>query len=144
MHEDSDKLAKESDVTVGGGAIPPGTEYFGFALYVLSTLGLIAFTIWSFFPQSWLQFFNIYYYPSRWWALALPSFLVVLLVYIYVALALYNIEILTKPLNSLEIITDESAKIVPRHETMKYLTTHSDGVWDLPLSEVCRVLYSEN
>lgn len=139
---DEDELAKESDVTVGGDAVPPETEYFGFALYIGSTLGVLVYVIWAFLPRDWLQFFNIYYYPSRWWAVALPSFIIMLLIYIYVALASYNIEVLTRPLSSLEIVTDLNAKIVDHDQVGQYLFNHSDGVWDLPISEVNKVLYS--
>jgi len=65
------------------------------------------------------------------------------LLYIYVALASYNTEVLTRPLSSLETITDLSAKIVTGKQADRYLFNHSDGVWDLPISEVCRVLYGE-
>lgn len=138
-----DTLAKESDVTVGGNAVPPATEYFGFALYIGSTLGGLIYLIWAFLPQEWLFALNIYYFPSRWWALAFPSFLVILLVYIYVALASYNTEVLTRNFDSLETVTDLSAKVVSPEEAEYYLTTHSDGVWDIPLGEVCNVLYGD-
>ncbi|KAA8916783.1 hypothetical protein TRICI_001081 [Trichomonascus ciferrii] len=138
-----DTLAKESDVTVGGGAVPPATEYFGFALYIGSTLGVLMYLVWAFLPQDWLYALNIYYFPSRWWALAIPAFVEVLLIYIYVAVSSYNTEVLTRPFDSLEIITDPAAKIVPSDQTNYYLYHHSDGVWDLPLGEVCNVLYSE-
>jgi phosphatidylinositol glycan class P protein len=138
-----DRLAKESDVTVGGGAVPPETEYFGFALYVGSTFVVLIYINWAFLPRSWLQAINVYYYPSRWWALACPSFLVMTLVYMYVALASYNTEVLTPTLSSLECITDLHAKVVPQEDIQLYLYAASDGVWDLPLGEVCEVLYAK-
>jgi phosphatidylinositol glycan class P protein len=54
---------------------------------------------------------GIHYYPNRWWALAVPCWLVVLVVYIYVALASYNTQYLTLPLSSCENLVDECAQI---------------------------------
>lgn len=54
---------------------------------------------------------GIHYYPNRWWALAVPCWLVVLVIYIYVALASYNTQYLTLPLNSIENLVDECAQV---------------------------------
>ncbi|KAK9323902.1 PIG-P-domain-containing protein [Lipomyces orientalis] len=137
---EGDKLAKESDVTVGGDAVPPEREYFGFALYVSSTFAFIVYILWAFLPQSVLHSLKIYYYPSRWWALAVPSFIVMFIVYIYVALMSYNVEVLTPELNQLCTITDEYAVISTDD---KYLWKSSDGVWDLPVESVNYVLYAD-
>ncbi|KAK9452162.1 PIG-P-domain-containing protein [Limtongia smithiae] len=135
-----DKLAKESDVTVGGDAVPPEREYFGFALYVSSTFAFIIYILWAFLPQSVLHGLKIYYYPSRWWALAFPSFSVMLVVYIYIALVSYNVEILTPGLDELRTLTDEYAVI---SQDDAHLWKSTDGVWDLPIESVNYVLYSE-
>ncbi|KAF3911981.1 hypothetical protein AA313_de0205699 [Arthrobotrys entomopaga] len=58
-----------------------------------------------------LHFLGIHYFYNRWWSLAVPAYLVATIIYIYVALASYNIEYLTKPLTSLENIVDEVAKM---------------------------------
>ncbi|KAK9477461.1 PIG-P-domain-containing protein [Lipomyces japonicus] len=137
---EGDRLAKESDVTVGGDAVPPEREYFGFALYVSSTFAFIVYVLWAFLPQSVLHSLHIYYYPSRWWALVFPSFIVMLVVYIYVALASYNVEVLTPGLDQLSTITDEYA-VVSTDD--KYLWKASDGVWDIPVESVDYVLYAD-
>lgn len=54
---------------------------------------------------------GIHYYPNRWWALAVPSWLIVLIIYIYVALASYNTKYLTLPLSSCENLVDECGQI---------------------------------
>lgn len=89
----------------------PTYEYYGFVLYLFSSLCFLIYLLWSYLPSPFLHVLGIYYYPNRWWSLAIPSFLVMLLVYIYVALALYNTEYLTLPLHSLETIVDEAGKI---------------------------------
>lgn len=89
----------------------PTYEYYGFVLYLFSSLVFLVYLLWSYLPSPFLHVLGIYYYPNRWWSLAIPSFLVMLLVYIYAALALYNTEYLTLPLHSLETIVDEAGKI---------------------------------
>lgn len=118
-------------------------EYYGFAIYIGTTLGLVVYLVWAFFPREWLHAMNVYYYPSRWWAIAVPSFVVMTIVYIYVAIARYNIEGLTRPLNSLELVTDSASKVVGRGESERYLHEPSAGVWDLPTWQVCEVLYGQ-
>lgn len=111
-----DRLAKESDVTVGGDAVPPETEYFGFALYVGSLFAIVTYLLWAFLPRSVLYALHIYYFPSRWWALAIPCYLLVTIMYIYVALASYNTEILTKPVSNLCTVTDKHSKVITFRE----------------------------
>ncbi|KAL2127787.1 hypothetical protein VTI74DRAFT_10172 [Chaetomium olivicolor] len=89
----------------------PTYEYYGFVLYLFSSLSFLIYLLWSYLPSPFLHALGIYYYPNRWWSLAIPSFLVMLLVYIYVALAGYNLEILTLPLNSVETVVDEAAQV---------------------------------
>lgn len=108
-----DRLAKQSDVTVGGDAVPPETEYFGFALYVGSFVAFLGYILWAYLPRWMLQALGVYYFPSRWWALAVPAYIAVTMAYIYIALAAYNTEVLTKPASELRNVTDPVARVVP-------------------------------
>jgi phosphatidylinositol glycan class P protein len=54
---------------------------------------------------------GIHYYPDRWWALAVPAWLVILIIYIYVALASYNTRYLTLPMSSCENLVDECGQV---------------------------------
>lgn len=224
--DQDDQLAKQSDATVGGYAVPPSTEYFGFALYLGSGFTFLIYLLWTTLPRfvlcDWLR---VCYYPSRWWGLAVPCYVGVAVAYVYVALAAYNVERLTRDRKDLSIVTDSVAVIVTGanstsinnnnsitsnagfgtqnsamsnlapisgggsrrgnssrrvrrgggeltsisatpptspsrlcHErssssggfgtagdiinTNPYLFQPSDGVWDLPLSQVCHVLYA--
>lgn len=89
----------------------PTYEYYGFVLYVLSWVALLIYLLWAFLPSPVLHAVGIYYYPSRWWALAVPGFMVMFIVYIYVALALYNTEYLTLQLKNIETIVDAAGKV---------------------------------
>ncbi|KAI0383516.1 PIG-P-domain-containing protein [Hypomontagnella monticulosa] len=143
----------------------PTYEYYGFVLYLFSSLTFLIYLLWAYLPSPFLHALGIYYYPNRWWALAIPSFLVMLIVYIYVALAAYNTEVLTLPMSSLETIVDEAAKIatidskgrIRPGESRKPISEEkakqldwkniwnegTDAVMDVPLAGVCEVLYGD-
>lgn len=82
------------------------------------------------------------------------------IIYIYVALATYNIEYLTLPMTSIENIIDEAANIaaVDRGRTTRQMISSeaeqtmdwklmwskgTDAVMDVPVGGVCEVLYGE-
>lgn len=71
----------------------------------------VMYLLWSYLPSPFLHQLGINYYPDRWWALAIPSFLVMTIVYIYVALASYNTGYLTLPMSSIENIVDEATDV---------------------------------
>lgn len=89
----------------------PTYEYYGFVLYLFSTLSFAIYLLWSYLPSPFLHGLGIYYYPNRWWSLAVPSFLVMTLCYIYIALAAYNVERLTLPLGDLGTVVDEAGVV---------------------------------
>lgn len=104
---------------------PSREEYQGFALYVSATVALLLFLAWSLVPQEWLHSINVVHFPSRYWAVAVPAFILVLMLYIYIGLDAYNKEVLTPSPTSLHTFTDI--------DTM---------VHDEPLSEVNKKMYS--
>ena len=67
------------------------------------------FLLWAYLPSALLHQLGIYYFPDRWWALAVPAWLVVAGLWIYVALASYNGGHLTLRMESTECMVDECA-----------------------------------
>ena len=102
---------------------------------------------------------GIYYYPNRWWSLAIPAFLVMLIIYIYVALAAYNTGYLTLPMGGVECVVDEHANVAvvggkwkgerekrrrgEKVDWRTYWSVGTDAVLDVPVGGVCEVLYGE-
>jgi phosphatidylinositol glycan class P protein len=74
-------------------------------------VAFLIYVLWSYLPSPFLHQLGIYYYPNRWWALAVPAWLVVVVLYIYVALASYNTGYLTLPMQSIENLVDDAAQI---------------------------------
>ncbi|KAF2630258.1 PIG-P-domain-containing protein [Macroventuria anomochaeta] len=89
----------------------PTYEYYGFAVYLGSSAAFLMYILWAYVPAPLLHQMGIWWYPDRWWALAVPCWLVGLVIYIYVALASYNTRYLTLPLNSCENLVDETAQV---------------------------------
>lgn len=89
----------------------PTYEYYGFALYLASSAAFLLYLLWAYLPSPFLHRLGLYYYPNRWWALAIPAWLVIVILYIYVALASYNTQYLTQPLSSIKNVVDEAANI---------------------------------
>ncbi|EEH17442.1 hypothetical protein PABG_00005 [Paracoccidioides brasiliensis Pb03] len=149
----------------------PTYEYYGFVLYLASSLAFVIYLLWSYLPSPFLHQLGIYYYPNRWWSLAIPSFLVTTIIYIYVALSSYNTGYLTLPMSSIENIVDDVANIAvidskgrrrpggsekmnphaataqtmgsqKRKLEWKYIWSEgTDAVMDIPVGGVCEVLY---
>ena len=128
------------------------------------------YLLWSYLPSPFLHQLGIHYYPNRWWSLAIPAFLVVVVVYIYIALACYNTEYLTLPLRHIENIVDDAANVAALHGTERIKTKNhqrrrsalgetnnelesysldwktlwsegTDAVMDVPVGGVCEILY---
>ena len=136
-------------------SIVPTYEYYGFALYLSSTLLFILYLVWGILGADTLEALqqglripslsqlatfvlhplksidstsvptttgqqasnssrrNDYAIslPSEWWALAVPSWLVILLGYTYVALACWNIQRLTPSFSDRRTMTDGYANV---------------------------------
>jgi len=69
------------------------------------------YILWSYLPTPFLHQLGIYYYPNRWWSLAIPAWLVMVICYIFVALASYNTGYMTLKMGDLGCLVDEKGQI---------------------------------
>ncbi|KAF9631778.1 PIG-P domain-containing protein [Lasiodiplodia theobromae] len=105
----------------------PTYEYYGFFIYLASSFAFLMYLLWAYLPRPFLHQLGIYYYPNRWWALAVPAWLVVLVIYIYVALASYNLGYLTLPMGSSENVVDDAAQIATLDSRGRVVRKGKDG-----------------
>jgi phosphatidylinositol N-acetylglucosaminyltransferase subunit P len=89
----------------------PTYEYYGFALYLVSSAIFLMYLLWAYLPSPFLHQLGIHYYPDRWWALAVPAWLVMSILYMYIALASYNTGYLTLPMDSIENLVDKTSQV---------------------------------
>lgn len=133
-----DQLARESDVTVSTYSTPHA-EYRGFFIYVLASVLLFVVVVWMTVPDAWLRQIGISYYPDKYWTHAIPSFLIIVMIYMYVFVILVNNEVKTLKLDDMRTLTDEHAVYPEKPE--EYIWKAPSGVWDLPIGLVNEVLY---
>jgi phosphatidylinositol glycan class P protein len=107
----AEKNAQAASVLPRASPKVPTYEYYGFALYLASSVAFLMYLLWAYLPSPFLHQLGIHYYPNRWWALAIPAWLVVFVMYIYVALASYNTGTLTLAMANIENIVDEAAQL---------------------------------
>ncbi|RWS12728.1 phosphatidylinositol N-acetylglucosaminyltransferase subunit P-like isoform X1 [Dinothrombium tinctorium] len=117
---------------------------YGYVLLLLSNLSLIVYCIWAFVPDQVLIRLGLTYSPSKYWCLAIP-------VYCGVAIAVFALFIypgiiflLTKPLNSINTITDRHSKYnATNTNEVRLIASFREisPIFDLSIDEICRRIY---
>ena len=113
---------------------------YGYALYIGSNMLLLLYFIWAFVPDEILhETLGLTYLPSKYWAVALP-------IWILMAIAVFAFAIypainmtLTPDIDDPRTITDQYCL-----EQRKSIPGGVPPVSDIPITEVCRKLYLRN
>ena len=103
----------------GGQVFRSSVEVYGFVLSITTIISFVLFVLWSFTPEDVLISLGVTYYPSKWWAIAVPSYVFMLFVFIFAFYVAYNM-MNTNPLDSYHTITGNSLLSQPhphRHVT---------------------------
>ncbi|GJN26021.1 hypothetical protein PR202_gb13916 [Eleusine coracana subsp. coracana] len=56
---------------------PKPSEVYGFVGSITTVIATAVYLAWAYMPEPWLHSLGITYYPSKYWALAVPSFVIV-------------------------------------------------------------------
>ncbi|CEP10069.1 hypothetical protein [Parasitella parasitica] len=123
----------------------PAYEYYGFAMYLASFVALGIYLIWAYVPDEILHSLGITYYPNRYWALAIPIWLMTFVWFIFISFMTINL-MNTAPLYHIDCITDEHANIM---KLDNQLVSDRPSDWipelhDIPIGLVNKFLYQDD
>ncbi|RUP48000.1 PIG-P-domain-containing protein [Jimgerdemannia flammicorona] len=111
--------------------------------YIARFFGTGIYLLWAFLPDEILRSLGITYYPSRYWALAVPvwTFMLILFGFVtFIALSMMN----TAPFDSFTAITDEHANIVSNLAHNAHISEDFiPELQDIPIGVVNAVLYQD-
>ncbi|KIY47877.1 PIG-P-domain-containing protein [Fistulina hepatica ATCC 64428] len=121
------------------------TEFYGFIVWTSTSFLFILYVMWGFFPDNWILAMGIEWYPSREWAILLPAYsiMAVLFTYfVYFSLALFS----TPAFSDLNAVFDSRSQYPDTGSAReKYLACSEQKVldlYDIPLGMVNRAAYS--
>lgn len=63
---------------------------YSFVGWIATLVVYVCFLLWAFLPEEWLHNVGITYYPSRYYAIALPAWLIVVWVLVGISYMGYN------------------------------------------------------
>jgi len=117
-------------------------EVYGIVGYLLSSVAFILWLLWAYTPDWVLQALSITYYPERYWAVALPGYFFLLVLYLIILYNGWNIAN-TNPFESYYTIRDTiEPPPVEKKGSEDWQTPLSiPPAEDIPISLVSKVLF---
>ncbi|KAK1378668.1 PIG-P domain-containing protein [Heracleum sosnowskyi] len=122
---------------------PKPSEVYGFVGSITTVVALVVFLVWAYVPEYWLHAVGIYYYPSRYWAIAAPTYAMVTLVLVigfYIGINFMA----TPPPTSFNTIFDEySRNPVSSVPSMNKDEPPIPPMFDINISEINDAMFSD-
>ena len=123
------------------GFVEPGfTALYGFVAWISTHILFAMVLLWAYLPERVLQELGITYYPSKYWAVAVPCHVLVTIVAGYVFYWLYNLVHLP-PLESFDNLTDPYSKAPDELPAWGQNEGDIPPLHDLPITTVNAVLF---
>ena len=115
------------------------TGIYGFVAWIGTHLCYAVFLLWAYLPERVLHDLGVTYYPSKYWAVAVPCHLLVSIAAVYLMYWFYNMMRLP-PLESFHNIIDQYSKD-PDDIPAWFQGDGIPPIYDLPIPSVNAVLY---
>lgn len=117
------------------------TEVYGFVGAISTLVGFAVFLTWAYLPEPWLHSMGITYYPNRYWAMAIPAYVLVTIVFVVSFYASVN-HLATPAPCSLDTLFDEftrgpssSSSLLPQAEQPIH------AICDVPITTVNSLMF---
>jgi len=105
-------------------------DRYAFISWIASISVYIVFVFWAFAPSQVLHSIGLIYYPNRYWAVALPSYIIV--ASILVGLTYIGINMMsTFDPQDLRTVTDDQSRYSTETNGFTSFTSSKDGIPDL-------------
>ena len=115
------------------------TELYGFIFFILAQLAFVLWVIWAFVPDTTLRDLGVYYFPSKWWAVALPIWFVVLLITVVLA-SIFSQLVLAPRMDDVDLLGDNCTQV---YDTVYFDEYDVPAVHDMSISFVNSLLYDD-
>lgn len=109
---------------------PKTSEVYGFVGTITTVIATVIYLVWAYTPEPWLHSLGITYYPSKYWALAVPTFAMVTVVLVIVFYIGLNFMI-TPPPTSFNTMFDEYSR-----EPSKFVPEEGEEQPIEPISDI--------
>jgi len=116
------------------------TEIYGFVGYLISFVVYGMFLAWAYLPESVLCQMGLSYYPSKYWAIAGPTWFMVAFCMVPVFYTAFNL-ISSAQLDSNDVYTHASEPLARGSRRSQSWNNSIPSIADIPLTEVNRWLY---
>lgn len=118
----------------------PERAIYGFFLLSFSLISFIIYATISYLPNSVLTQLDWEYLPDKYWSIAIPALILVVILMVVPIYMSLNIGMVNDP-DAISNIWDEFT-LKKKNETKKGHDSNSiDPVYDIPIGEVCQYLY---
>ncbi|XP_020689658.2 phosphatidylinositol N-acetylglucosaminyltransferase subunit P-like [Dendrobium catenatum] len=140
-----DPEEKKSPAAVAGFAAehgPKPSEVYGFVGSITTVIATVIYLVWAYTPEPWLHSLGITYYPSKIWALAVPTFVMVtvaLVIAVYIGLNF----MVTPPPTSFSTIFDEYSREPSPFVPIEGEEQPIEPISDLDISYVNDLMFGE-
>lgn len=134
-------MLKKNEIKKSEGTPAPQPEraIYGFFLLSFAIISFIIYIIVSFIPSSYLNQFGWDYLPDKYWSIAIPTYIVVIILMVVPVYISLNIGKTNDP-DSLNNIKDEYTLINNKAKSRSNINS-IDPVYDIPIGDVCQFLY---
>lgn len=118
----------------------PGRAIYGFVMLSFALISYIIYILVSVLPTQLLTQFGWDYLPDKYWSIAIPAYIVLIVLMVVPVYMSLNIGRVNEA-GSIANLVDEYTLDAKKEINPKHTNSSIDPIYDLPIGEVCQYLY---